>query len=403
MVNAAPTALIRFSPASPYAGDVVDFASLSRDPDGYLASEAWDLDGDGQFDDARGRVASKAFSTLGAHTVRLRVVDSAGAGAVHAVTLNVRPRPVPPPPTPEQLDATVRISSRPGKGSTLITRLGVRTSRGAIGARHLQGQGLPARQGVQHALPRQGHAAALARAQAVGRQPHPHLRDRQGQGRVVHDAPDQAFQAALPKGPLPGARHHAHHALSLMRSARHRLIAVPLGLVLSLVFAGMASAEDFTIAPARVNPNQEITVTPVLTPAEVLLIGSLGFQFANEDPVMDNTAPFAGATHTYANAGPKTVTMRIEPLVGEARFIEKPFVVNAAPVGRFTRNITYPNVGQSVRFDAGTTTDDETLANSAYEWDFDNNGSLRAGRPGCPAHFRDARRQDRASARDRLA
>jgi PKD repeat protein len=160
-----------------------------------------------------------------------------------------------------------------------------------------------------------------------------------------------------------------------MRSARHRLLAVPLGMVLSLAFATAASAEDFTIAPPRVNPGQEITVTPVVTDVEAALIGSLGFQFENENPDMDNTAPFAGATHTYATAGSKTVTMRIEPLVGEARFIEKPFIVNAAPVGRFTRNITYPNVGQSVRFDAGTTTDDETLTNSAYEWDFDNNGS----------------------------
>ncbi len=142
VVNAAPTALIRFSPASPYAGDVVDFASLSRDPDGYLASEMWDLDGDGQFDDARGKVASKAFSTLGAHTVRLRVVDGSGAGAVHAVTLNVRARPV-PPAAPDQVDSTVRISSRPGKGFTRITRLGVRTSKGAIVRANCKGKGCP--------------------------------------------------------------------------------------------------------------------------------------------------------------------------------------------------------------------------------------------------------------------
>ena len=143
VVNAAPTALIRFSPASPYAGDVVDFASLSRDPDGYLASETWDLDGDGQFDDARGKVASKAFTTLGAHTVRLRVVDGSGAGAVHAVTLNVRARPVPPPPAPEQLDATVRISSRPGQGLHADHAPRRPHLEGRHGARQCKGKGCP--------------------------------------------------------------------------------------------------------------------------------------------------------------------------------------------------------------------------------------------------------------------
>ena len=34
--------------------------------------------------------------------------------------------------------------------------------------------------------------------------------------------------------------------------------------------------------------------------------------------------------------------------------------------------------GRLGAFDAGTTTDDETLANSAFEWDFDNNGSYEA-------------------------
>jgi PKD repeat protein len=143
VVNAPPTALIRFTPAQPYAGDLIDFASLSRDPDGYLASETWDLDGDGQFDDARGKVARKAFTAVGAHTIRLRAVDGSGAGAVHAVTINVRARPLPPTPQPEPLDASVRISSRPGKGSTVITRLGVRTIKGATVRATCKGRGCP--------------------------------------------------------------------------------------------------------------------------------------------------------------------------------------------------------------------------------------------------------------------
>ena len=57
-------------------------------------------------------------------------------------------------------------------------------------------------------------------------------------------------------------------------------------------------------------------------------------------------------------------------------------------MGAFTRNVTVPNVGQAVRFDAAPSTDDQEnedllgdgerlpLPNSAYDWDFDNNGSF---------------------------
>jgi PKD repeat protein len=142
-VNAPPSAVMQLSPLQPYTGDVVDFVSRSRDPDGFLASEAWDLDGDGQFDDAAGRVASRAFNTAGAHTVRLRVTDGLGAGSVTAVTVNVRRRPAPPPPQPEQLNPRVRILSQPGKRSTRITRLAVRTESGATVRASCKGKGCP--------------------------------------------------------------------------------------------------------------------------------------------------------------------------------------------------------------------------------------------------------------------
>ncbi|MBN1528147.1 MAG: PKD domain-containing protein [Thermoleophilaceae bacterium] len=144
VVNAAPTALMRFSSSQPYAGDTVNFASVSRDSDGNLTSETWDLDGDGQYDDATGKLASRRFTTLGAHTVRLRAVDNHGAGSVHAVTINVRERPK-PAPEPEQLDAVVRISSVPGKSFTRISRLGVRAGKGAMVRASCKGKGCPAK------------------------------------------------------------------------------------------------------------------------------------------------------------------------------------------------------------------------------------------------------------------
>jgi len=144
VVNAPPTALMRFSPSQPYAGDTVNLASASRDSDGFLTSETWDLDGDGQFDDARGQVAARTFTTVGAHTVRLRAVDNNGAGSVHAVTINVRARPV-VRVKPEQLDSVVRITSEPGRSRTRITRLGVRTSKGAMVRASCKGRGCPSK------------------------------------------------------------------------------------------------------------------------------------------------------------------------------------------------------------------------------------------------------------------
>ncbi len=142
-VNAPPIAAIRFAPPSPYVGDAVDFASLSRDPDGYLASEAWDTDGDGAFDDATGKVAARSFRTAGAHIVRLRVVDGLGAAAVQSVTVNVVRRPPPPKPELDVIEPGIRLSLVPG--TTRIRRLHVRAPKGAKIKISCKGRGCPRR------------------------------------------------------------------------------------------------------------------------------------------------------------------------------------------------------------------------------------------------------------------
>jgi glucose/arabinose dehydrogenase len=64
--------------------------STSDDPDSAQAlAFAWDLDGDGQFDDSTAARPSFTYSTAGTYTARLRVTDAGGASATDAVTITV--------------------------------------------------------------------------------------------------------------------------------------------------------------------------------------------------------------------------------------------------------------------------------------------------------------------------
>ena len=93
VVNAPPRASFNVAPGSPLDGDTVTFSSTSLDPDGPLTAQEWDLDGDGQFDDASGPVTARAFSK-GSHLVRLRVTDAKGASTVTEGRFAVLARPL---------------------------------------------------------------------------------------------------------------------------------------------------------------------------------------------------------------------------------------------------------------------------------------------------------------------
>jgi PKD repeat protein len=91
--NTPPAASFRFSPLAPPTGQAVSFVSTSSDPDGAIASQVWDLDNDGSFDDASGPTAARSFNTPGRYTVALRVVDDRGARTDTARTVPVGDRP----------------------------------------------------------------------------------------------------------------------------------------------------------------------------------------------------------------------------------------------------------------------------------------------------------------------
>ena len=78
--NQPPIAVASGTPTSGTIPLTVNFSSAgSSDPDGTIASRAWDLDGDGAFDDSTAQSPSFQYTTAGTYIVRLRVTDNQGA------------------------------------------------------------------------------------------------------------------------------------------------------------------------------------------------------------------------------------------------------------------------------------------------------------------------------------
>jgi PKD repeat protein len=89
--NNPPNAVATASPTSGSAPLTVRFnGSGSSDPDGDAISYAWDLDGDGAYDDSTAANPSFTYSTAGTYTTRLRVTDARGASSLSTpITITV--------------------------------------------------------------------------------------------------------------------------------------------------------------------------------------------------------------------------------------------------------------------------------------------------------------------------
>ena len=89
--NQPPLAVATANPTSGSPPLQVNFdGSGSSDPDvGQTLSYAWDLDGDGQFDDASTVLATFTYTTSGTKIATLRVTDSSGMSDTDSVTITV--------------------------------------------------------------------------------------------------------------------------------------------------------------------------------------------------------------------------------------------------------------------------------------------------------------------------
>ncbi|WP_283136775.1 LamG-like jellyroll fold domain-containing protein [Rhizohabitans arisaemae] len=91
--NRPPTARLTAAPTSGTAPLIVDFSAQgSTDDDLDDLTYSWDLDGDGELDDATGIVTTWTYATAGSRTVRLRVSDGRGGHDDRTTVVNVANR-----------------------------------------------------------------------------------------------------------------------------------------------------------------------------------------------------------------------------------------------------------------------------------------------------------------------
>jgi PKD repeat protein len=137
----APRAAFGFSPAKPIAGQRVTFQSNVQPSAGQrITGLNWDLDSDGEFDDAKGATATHVFESQGVYRVALEALQSNGTLAVAEGTVRVDPRPGILRPARIHLRAALLQSG------ARVQLLGVRAPKGSLVTVRCRGKGCPAKE-----------------------------------------------------------------------------------------------------------------------------------------------------------------------------------------------------------------------------------------------------------------
>ena len=137
--NRPPTAAFTYSPGSPVSGDSVVLTSISADPDGPIMAQAWDLDGDGAYDDGQGATASVRFPAAGDYRVGLLVTDRDGTGSAALRAIHVQA------PAAQFINPfpVVRMVGKIGRRGTRIKEIVVKVPRGGKVRISCRGGGCP--------------------------------------------------------------------------------------------------------------------------------------------------------------------------------------------------------------------------------------------------------------------
>jgi len=315
--NTAPTAAFTASTLTPLSGAPVTFTSTSSDPDGSIEAVAWDLDGDGNFDDSTKTSVTTQFPSPGLRIVRLQVTDNDGAKSVTQKNVTVGNRAptaviLSQPASPRALDLidlTVTASDQDG---TVVSHLWDLDNDGAFD----DASGITAR----HAFPTKGVYTVKVR---------------------------------VTDNSVPSASGTASIVLNV---------------------ANRPPLASFTYTPAAPNPFEPVRLSSTSTDLDGS-ISKIEWDTDNDGAFDDGTG--LTALKTFQTAGNKPVGIRvIDNDGGEATWSQTIVVGNRPPVASFDFRPAAPVADQLVTF--FSTADDPDKNIASVEWDLDGDGGFEA-------------------------
>jgi PKD repeat protein len=289
----------------------------ASDAEGEIAGYAWDLDNDGDFDDASGIDALSQGRPAGTYTVRLRVADQHGATPTATLTFRVNSAPSPSfvfePSTPV-IDQPVTFSSTASddEDGTRLTYSwdldddGTFCETGETGPSVRRAFATAASHRVRLRVTDSGGITREATRQVV----------------VQATRPDASFSWS-PGTPLPGE---------------------------AVTFAASASS-------------------PTGKPIAAI---EWDFSYDRSTGRFDVEANGARVSHIFPSAGPRTVALRVRESGGGTLVVHDTVTVNAPPQAGFTVSPQRPIAGQPVTLASTSLDPDGPLVRQ--DWDLDGDG-----------------------------
>jgi hypothetical protein len=95
-----------------------------------------------------------------------------------------------------------------------------------------------------------------------------------------------------------------------------------------------------------------------------------------------NTGTTPSATTAYQSAGTRAVEVKVTDTLGHSAIASLQEIVNQAPIAAFTDAPSPAFVGETVKFDGSSSSDDDPIAD--YAWDLDGNGTFETDTHGSP-------------------